>query len=110
VSVGISVRGSTMAKSALRRHHWQRVKHNRKRYWMWGFTYRYSGYLERVHDPERLNKLARTPCPCSCPGCANNRHTLGHKSMHDVRWDSKTGFEMRHKQRVYLEDFQEDLQ
>lgn len=96
-----------MAKSAENRHHWFRLRETRKHYlWNWAF---YPTHSES-RTAEILNKLARTPKSCSCHACARNRHKQGYKAMHDVRWDWKTGFELRHKQKFFLEDFKEDFE
>lgn len=97
-----------MAKSALNRHHWYRVRNNRKRYNEW-FYYReprvYAARPAERREARRLNRNVKTPCLCSCSGCANNRHKLGYKAAHDIRWDHKTGFELRYKPRITLDDY-----
>lgn len=66
-------------KSAIRRHHYERLKKTRK--WYWG------GPAESCPQPnciifelseeERLGKLARTPHPCSRFCCSNRRRFEG---------------------------------
>ena len=102
-----------MAKSALNRHHWFRLRKTRARYY--GDA---SYYIRTPEDyipdrdwrrkAKRINQKARTPAICSCSCCANNRHKLGHKAMHDIRWDHKTGFELRHKHSPTLDQFYND--
>ncbi|AAS77102.1 hypothetical protein T5.055 [Escherichia phage T5] len=48
---------------ALRRHHRQRVKNNRKKYWT---VFPHEG-------PKRLGIITTTPCICSCWMCGNPR-------------------------------------
>lgn len=49
---------------ALRRHHWQRVKNNRKKYWT---------VFPHEESPKRLGIITTTPCICSCWMCGNPR-------------------------------------
>ena len=64
-----------MAKTALRRHHTERLKYNRKDYWAAGA--RAVGFA--FSEKERLNKLARTPKRCNCWMCKNPRKVRGNK-------------------------------
>ena len=57
-------------KSAIRRHHYHRLKKNRKWYWF--------GPQREIDEEERLGKLVDTPHPCSCPGgCGHMREFNG---------------------------------
>lgn len=47
---------------ALRRHHRQRVKNNRKKYWT---------VFPHEESPKRLGIITTTPCICSCWMCGN---------------------------------------
>ncbi|URF91793.1 hypothetical protein [Escherichia phage EC148] len=49
---------------ALRRHHRQRVKNNRKKYWT---------VFPHEESPKRLGIIITTPCICSCWMCGNPR-------------------------------------
>ncbi|CAE53182.1 hypothetical protein HdH2rev_00056 [Escherichia phage vB_EcoS_HdH2] len=49
---------------ALRRHHRQRVKNNRKKYWT---------VFPHEESPKRLGIITTTPCICSCWMCGNPR-------------------------------------
>ncbi|UGO56076.1 hypothetical protein JLBYU40_61 [Escherichia phage JLBYU40] len=49
---------------ALRRHHRQRVKNNRKKYWT---------VFPHEESPKRLGIVTTTPCICSCWMCGNPR-------------------------------------
>ena len=49
---------------ALRRHHRQRVKNNRKKYWT---------VFPHEESPRRLGIITTTPCICSCWMCGNPR-------------------------------------
>jgi hypothetical protein len=49
---------------ALRRHHRQRVKNNRKKYWT---------VFPHKESPKRLGIVTTTPCICSCWMCGNPR-------------------------------------
>ncbi|WZX10896.1 hypothetical protein [Escherichia phage HK6] len=49
---------------ALRRHHRQRVKNNRKKYW---------AVFPHEESPKRLGIITTTPCICSCWMCGNPR-------------------------------------
>ncbi|AKO61414.1 hypothetical protein APCEc03_013 [Escherichia phage phiAPCEc03] len=49
---------------ALRRHHRQRVKNNRKKYWT---------AFPHEESPKRLGIITTTPCICSCWMCGNPR-------------------------------------
>ncbi|AWN08709.1 hypothetical protein HOT33_gp048 [Escherichia phage Gostya9] len=49
---------------ALRRHHRQRVKNNRKKYWT---------VFPHEESPKRLGLITTTPCICSCWMCGNPR-------------------------------------
>ncbi|EGR2692171.1 hypothetical protein D5E81_24530 [Vibrio parahaemolyticus] len=55
------------AKRALRRHHLQRVKSNRKTYW---------GNSANISS-RRLGICVSTPCVCSCWMCGNQRKHYG---------------------------------
>lgn len=63
-----------MAKTALRRHHTQRLKHLRKNYWGRRFS-----FVEPL-DEKGLNIVARTPKPCNCWMCKNPRKVFGSKA------------------------------
>ncbi|KLV05084.1 hypothetical protein ABT56_12845 [Photobacterium aquae] len=56
-----------IAKRALRRHHIQRVKNNRKTFW---------GNSVNISN-RRLGICASTPCVCSCWMCGNQRKYYG---------------------------------
>ena len=74
-----------MAKRAIRRHHRERLKKNRKNYGtvaIWGI-WDNSQELE-----ERLSFAVDTPCPCSCHMCGNPR----------THWKEKPIREQRHLQ------------
>lgn len=49
---------------ALRRHHRQRMKNNRKKYWT---------VFPHEESPKRLGIITTTPCICSCWMCGNPR-------------------------------------
>lgn len=49
---------------ALRRHHRQRVKNNRRKYWT---------VFPHEESPKRLGIITTTPCICSCWMCGNPR-------------------------------------
>ena len=49
---------------ALRRHHRQRVKNNRKKYWT---------VFPHEESHKRLGIITTTPCICSCWMCGNPR-------------------------------------
>ncbi|WCZ57118.1 hypothetical protein K15_053 [Salmonella phage Kenya-K15] len=53
---------------ALRRHHRQRVKNNRKKYWT---------VFPHEESPKRLGIITTTPCICSCWMCGNPRKYYG---------------------------------
>ena len=61
---------------AIRRHHRARLKKNRKNYWGFGkFGWRGYGTEEIVEmSPFQAGSVARTPKPCSCYMCRNQRH------------------------------------
>ena len=50
-----------MKDRAIRRHHNERIKNNRKNYWFGKLT------------PRMLGMAAKTPKPCSCMMCCNPR-------------------------------------
>ncbi|WP_349043602.1 hypothetical protein [Brucella melitensis] len=53
---------------ALRRHHRQRVKNNRKKYWT---------VFPHEESPKRLGIITTTPCICSCWMCGNPHKYYG---------------------------------
>ena len=61
---------------AIRRHHRARLKKNRKNYWGYGNqgwrSYCEHGIIEM--PPEVASSVTRTPTPCSCYMCGNQRH------------------------------------
>lgn len=65
-----------MRGKAIRRHHYQRLKRRRKRYWSGPIgsnpTVRYAWT-----EDQRLGFLATTPQNCSCRGCGNQRKWEG---------------------------------
>ena len=55
---------------ALRRHHWQRVKNNRKHYWNAGSK-----------SDVAIGKMIKTPCLCSCCMCMSPRKLYGNSKV-----------------------------
>lgn len=69
-------------KRALRRHHRNRLKRNRKSY----DTVTYWGITEE--DLElRSSKAVDTPCSCSCQACGNPRRQWFERTRKEVLWD-----------------------
>jgi len=62
--------------TAIRRHHYQRIKNKRKRYWG-GPVGTEVGVRYGHTEEERLGMLASTPHPCSCIGCSDLRRLDG---------------------------------
>lgn len=56
-----------MSSRAIRRHHANRLKHKRQRYWEAGYGY-FSGF-KPVTDPRVLGKLVHTTRQCACWMC-----------------------------------------
>lgn len=65
-----------MAKTAIRRHHTERLKKARVNYW---------GHWNRWYDspwtPKSRGAVTRTPCPCSCYTCGNPRRWMKGKDQ-----------------------------
>ena len=61
---------------AERRHHLNRLKKKRSKYWGW----RYEDY---PMPPKSLGIVAHTPCTCSCNGCGNPRKHFGLKTLQE---------------------------
>lgn len=55
---------------ALRRHHRQRVKNNRKHYWNAGSK-----------SDVAIGKMVKTPCLCSCCMCMSPRKLYGNSKV-----------------------------
>jgi len=91
-----------MAKRAIRRHHRERLKKVRRRYWNAGFHGAYGTHPVHYPDADVLAKVVRTAKRCSCYMCGNQRWYWG-KPMHDIRWDHRTGFETKHPQPITLD-------
>lgn len=82
-----------MAKSAIRRHHWERVKNKRKKYW--GRDCRYNPPLTQ----KQLNMVARTPKWCGCFMCSSHkRKKWGGKTFYQVRCNARIISELRESQ------------
>ena len=64
-------------QKAIRRHHIERLKENRKNYWFWGGR----------KDPRRLGLLVHTPAPCSCYMCGNPRKWWKQKSIDQISFE-----------------------
>jgi hypothetical protein len=99
------MRQSTRAE---RRHHVQRLKHNRRNYWGYPNRYRVSPLdsppLPPVEMDERsLGQVVHTPQLCSCYGCGNTRHNTGGwtPTIQELRW-----FEQYREQ---VEEAEDDL-
>jgi len=75
---------------AIRRHHRERLKKNRR--FHWGRDLR--------QEPKILAMAINTPTPCSCAMCCNPRSkkSINHKS------EPETMQERRHKQKEKLND------
>lgn len=65
-----------MRNRAWRRHHYQRLKRKRKRYWGGPFGTE-PGVTYTHTEEQRQGMLASTPHPCSCIGCADLRRVEG---------------------------------
>lgn len=61
---------------AQRRHHIQRLKHNRRYYWG----------RDLSSEPTALGKCVNNPAICSCPMCGSRRRFEG-KSIQERRHD-----------------------
>lgn len=68
-------------KRAIRRHHRERLKAKRKRYWGYPQKY-YDGRL--LMSAQQLSVVTRTPHPCSCRGCGNQRQFEG-RTLQELR-------------------------
>jgi hypothetical protein len=60
---------------AERRHHTDRLKHNRRFY--------HGSDLSR--DPVQLGRTVTTPATCSCAGCGNPRKFNGERTVQELR-------------------------
>ena len=60
---------------AERRHHTERLKHNRRFY--------HGRDLGR--EPVQLGKAVTTPANCSCAGCGNPRKFHGERTVQELR-------------------------
>lgn len=80
-------------KRAIRRHHRNRLKQNRKSYntvTCWGIT---------EEDLElRSAKAVDTPCVCSCLACGNPRKHWKQRTRKEIMWDL---FEKEGKNEVF---------
>ena len=56
---------------AMRRHHYARLKNNRKQHWGYGNQNWRDG---EVMSETTAGMVTRTPTPCSCYMCGNPRH------------------------------------
>ena len=87
-----------MAKSAMRRHHWERVKNKRKKYW---------GRDGGSNPPlmqKQLNMVARTPKWCGCVLCSSHkRKACGRKTFYEIKYDAKVQFELNNLKGNYDE-------
>ena len=72
-----------MSLRAIRRHHRERLKKNRKSYW--GYGSRWIGTM----DLQQLGMVVRTPALCSCLGCGNQRGYVGRpvKELRQYQFD-----------------------
>jgi len=61
---------------AMKRHHRERLKVNRR--WYWGLDRDL-----RAEDEKYLGQAVNTPAPCSCPMCGNERKYWGNLTIQE---------------------------
>lgn len=87
-----------MAKSAIRRHHWKRLKNKRKKYW--GREGKYNPPLTQ----KQLNMVSRTPKWCGCVLCSSHkRRECGRKTFNEVKCTARVRFELNNLKGNYDE-------
>lgn len=64
-------------KRAERRHHVDRLKHNRRFYW--------GSDRDLSKCQKQLARVVDTPTPCSCWMCGNSRKWLGEETIQERR-------------------------
>lgn len=77
-----------MAKSAKRRHHIERLKKKRKKYWGRNF-----GFMDPL-TPKQLNMVARTPKWCGCFMCSSKKRKKLGKTFYVKRQDARAHSEL----------------
>lgn len=65
-----------MFSRAIRRHHVERIKKKRNKYWSWDDK-----------DPRRLGMLVHTPAMCSCWMCGNERKYFKNRTVDEISFD-----------------------
>lgn len=88
------MRDKVMAKTAKRRHHWMRLRKNRKHYHGHWFK---AVQGDRRLEGRALNYMARHPKVCNGACCACSARVLGYQSFHDDVLDTKTFHCVKHK-------------
>jgi len=68
---------------AIRRHHIERLKNNRRTHW------------NRVLSKEELGMVVETPTPCSCFMCGNPRKYFKQKTNQEKRNEDKFKNELK---------------
>lgn len=81
-------------KRSMRRFQVSRLKEKRKGYWGRLTNSQYISALTK----EQLNKVARTPCPCSCFMCRNARTSKLNKgdlklTRQEIRFNQSLSYE-----------------
>ncbi len=68
---------------AIRLHHIERLKHNRKNYYGHHRVYGKEGITHM--SAKELNRVVFTPALCSCPKCGNPRKFFGELTIQERR-------------------------
>jgi hypothetical protein len=71
-----------MSKRAIRRHHIERLKHNRKNY---GTVVTWYDGVSAEELEGKVSFAVDTPCPCSCHMCGNPRKHWDEEPIRDQR-------------------------
>lgn len=79
------------SKRAIRRHHVNRLKTKRKFHFGMDFS----------NDPVAVSRLVRTPTPCSCWMCGNERKYFGKKTIQEQKHEQ---ININKEMMLYYED------